>query len=86
MPRISEFYGIVIWMYHAEHYPAHFHAEYGGHWVRIEIETLEVLSGHLPVRQLRMVRAWASLHRDKLMSNWVKAQSLEPLDRIEPLP
>ena len=29
MPRVSEFYGIVIYMYFADHNPAHFHAIYG---------------------------------------------------------
>ena len=29
MPRISNFYGIVIWMYFNEHNPPHFHATYG---------------------------------------------------------
>ena len=30
MPRVSEFYGIVIRMYHDDHLPPHFHAEYAG--------------------------------------------------------
>src|SRR3954447_25448057 len=29
VPRISEFYGIVIEMYYADHPPPHFHARYG---------------------------------------------------------
>ena len=29
MPRISEFYGIVIYMYYSDHAPPHFHAIYG---------------------------------------------------------
>ena len=29
MPEISRFYGIVIKMFHADHPPPHFHAEYG---------------------------------------------------------
>lgn len=86
MPRISEFYGIIIWMYHEEHYPAHFHAEYGEHWVRINIETRKPLNEGFPRRQLKMVQEWAQLHHEELMENWRKAQSLERLDRIEPLP
>ncbi|MGH2759907.1 MAG: DUF4160 domain-containing protein, partial [Actinomycetota bacterium] len=43
MPRISEFYGIVIWMYRPDHPPPHFHAQYGEHWARIEIASLRVL-------------------------------------------
>jgi hypothetical protein len=43
MPRISSFYGIVIWMYHDEIHPRgrpHFHASYGDDEVSIEIESL----------------------------------------------
>src|SRR5438874_5576436 len=32
VPRINEFYGIVIWLYRDDHPPAHFHAQYGEHW------------------------------------------------------
>jgi hypothetical protein len=30
MPRISEFFGVLIYMYYNDHAPPHFHAEYGG--------------------------------------------------------
>ncbi len=29
MPRISQFFGVVIYMYYNDHPPPHFHAEYG---------------------------------------------------------
>lgn len=29
MPRLSSFYGIVVYMYWTDHPPPHFHAEYG---------------------------------------------------------
>jgi len=29
MPEISRFYGIVIKVFHNDHHPPHFHAEYG---------------------------------------------------------
>lgn len=86
MPRISEFYGIVIWMYRPDHPPPHFHAQYGEHWARIEIESLRVLAGSLPRRALRLVRQWASIHGDELRNDWARAQALEPLEPIEPLP
>jgi Domain of unknown function (DUF4160) len=31
VPRLSEFYGIVIYMYWGDHSPPHFHAIYGEH-------------------------------------------------------
>jgi len=40
MLRISEFYGIVIAMYHAEHGVPHFHARHAGQEASVAIETL----------------------------------------------
>lgn len=61
MPRISEFYGIAIAMYYAEHGVPHFHALYAGQDAAIAIESLEMLAGALPDRALRLVREWAEL-------------------------
>jgi len=38
MPEVSRFYGIVIRMYFSDHWPPHFHAEYGEHEAVIGIE------------------------------------------------
>jgi hypothetical protein len=86
MPRISAFYGIVISMYYRDHEPPHFHAVYGEYQAQIVIATLEPLGGELPMRALRLVREWGSLHRAELEANWEKARSREPLDTIAPLP
>jgi hypothetical protein len=86
MPRLSMFYGIIIWMYRPDHPPAHFHAQYGEDVAQIELGTLRVLNGSLPPRALRLVRQWARLHADELVENWKRAQALEPLVAIEPLP
>ena len=88
VPRISAFYGIVIWMYHDEivHLGRpHFHARYADDEASIEIETLSVLAGELPQRALRLVRDWAREHRDELSENWARARRHETLRRIEPL-
>ena len=66
MPRLSAFYGIVIYMYRPDHPPPHFHAQYGEHIAQIALGTLEVLHGHLPARALRLVREWARLHAEEL--------------------
>jgi hypothetical protein len=47
MPEISRFYGIVIKMFHNDHRPPHFHAEYGGRDMLVAIETLAVIAGKL---------------------------------------
>jgi hypothetical protein len=89
MPRISAFYGIVIWMYHDEiqHLGRpHFHARYGGDEASVELGSLQVLAGGLPTRALRLVREWAAEHESELRENWERARRHEPLERIEPLP
>jgi hypothetical protein len=43
----------------------HFHARYGEFEATIEVETLKVLEGQLPIRALDLVKAWASVHRGR---------------------
>jgi hypothetical protein len=85
VPRISEFYGIVIEMYFRDHPPPHFHARYSGEEAVIVIATGEVVAGSLPGRALRLVREWTSMHRDELDANWDLARERQPLADIEPL-
>lgn len=86
MPRISSFYGIVIALFYNDHLPAHFHATYAGEEVRVNIGTLEVLSGSLPRRAQGMVLEWAALHQVELAASWEQARLHEPLGTIDPLP
>lgn len=86
MPRISAFYGIVIRMWVREHPPPHFHVEYAGYKASISISTLNIVSGRIPPRALRLVREWAMMHQPELMNNWHRARAHVPLVKIEPLP
>lgn len=85
MPRISEFFGIVIYMHFNDHLPPHLHAEYGEFEAVYTIETLETLRGHLPRRAHGMVVEWALDHRAELRANWNRAREQRPLKPIEPL-
>jgi Domain of unknown function (DUF4160) len=88
MPRISAFYGIVIWMYHDEAHHSgrpHFHAVYGGDEATIDIESLAILAGELPPRGWRLVVEWARVHQSELRANWARARSHQPLAPIDPL-
>jgi hypothetical protein len=59
MPTISMFYGIIIRMYFApkEHNPPHIHVYYQSETASININTLELLQGKIPSKQMRMVLA-----------------------------
>jgi len=85
MPRIREFFGIIVPMYFNDHAPPHFHATYAEHRAEVDIETLDVIRGELPRRVFALVLEWAVAHRDELRANWEAARRGEPLRRIEPL-
>lgn len=69
-----------------DHPPPHFHALYGEHRARVAIATGESIDGELPPRAARLVREWAAMHRLELEANWERAERMQPLEAIEPLP
>ncbi len=85
MPTISRFMGIVIAMFFDDHGPPHFHARHAEGSAKVRFDTVEVIDSSLPRRQLRLVLAWAELHRDELLENWRLARLGETLHEIEPL-
>ena len=85
MPRISEFFGIVVLMYYNDHSPPHFHAEYAEHEAVYEIDTISVSRGGLPRRAHALVVEWATLYRLELKKNWERARAGVPVQRIDPL-
>jgi hypothetical protein len=85
MPRISQYYGIAIYMYYEDHSPPHFHAIYGEFEAVIGIQTEDVLEGSLPRRALKLVKEWLNMHRDELLEDWDLAETGRPLKKISPL-
>ncbi len=85
MPIISMFFGIKVMINYNGHLPPHFHIEYSGEKALVSIYDSKVIRGKLPKRQLRMVLAWAEIHRDELMQNWELAKENIPLRKIDPL-
>ena len=87
MPELSRFYNIVIKMLfsdNSQHNKPHFHVLYNEYEASVGIDG-ELLSGSLPLKQLRMVMAWAAIHEDELYAAWNKAVRNEHFDKIEPL-
>ena len=85
MPRISEFYGIAIYLYYDDHAPPHFHAIYAGSEALMGIDPVRVIEGNLPRRASSLVIEWAGAHQEELMADWVLARDHEPLQPIRPL-
>ncbi len=85
MPRLSEFYGIVVYMYWKDHNPPHFHAIYGDDEALVKIADGAMLAGSLPRTAARLVTEWTQLYHDDLMANWERAQVPGPLLPVQPL-
>jgi len=85
MPKISEFFGIAIYIYFDDHAPPHFHAQYAEFEALIQIDDFSVLRGRLPPRALGLVVEWAQLRREELSEVWRQAQAMQTLSKIPPL-
>lgn len=87
MPELSRFYNIVISMRFADndkHHRPHFHVTFGEYAASVSVDG-ELLAGSLPMKQLKLVQAWAVIHEEELYAAWTKAVRNEPIDKIEPL-
>ncbi len=88
LPRVSEFFGITIYLYFADtnrHSAPHFHATYGGSEGTYGLPDSDRLAGSLPKRQERMVQGWAAVRAAELEQAWARAVNMENPGKIEPL-
>ena len=85
MPKISEFYGIIISMNYSDHPPPHFHVRYGGRKATMSIQTGQILVGELPARAFRLAHEWWELRQRELEENWARYENRLPLLPIAPL-
>jgi len=85
MPEISRFFGIIISMYVGDHAPLHFHARYGTDEVIVFLGSDLRVRGEMSRRALKLVLAWAALHREELLDDFSRAARREPLQPIAPL-
>jgi hypothetical protein len=72
MPIISQFYGILIYLYreiNERHNTPHIHAQYGEFELSISFDG-NIIAGSLPKKQLKMVEAWIAIHEDELRAAW----------------
>lgn len=87
MPEPCMFYNIVIKMIYndnGQHNKPHFHVYYAEYEASVGVDG-DLLAGSLPVKQLRLVQAWATIHEDELYAAWNKAVQGIPFGKIEPL-
>ncbi len=70
MPEISRFYGIIIYMFFNDHNPPHFKVVCAEFEANIVIESGNLLNGDLPISKLKLVQAWAEIHKLELLEMW----------------
>jgi len=72
LPLISNFYGILIYLY-AElgnhHHKPHIHAKYAEYEMSISIDG-KVINGNMPNKQLKIIEAWLEIHKEDILASW----------------
>ena len=87
MPRISEFFGIVIFMYWFDiqkHKMPHFHARYGGAEAVFDLQG-NCIDGDLGPRAQRLIAEWCAERTDELNQAWQCALAGKELPWVLPL-
>ncbi len=85
MPYVSMFFGIIIRMFHNEHNPPHFHAEYQGQKGVFNLEG-DMIKGRIQSKTAKkLIKEWALLNQQALRGNWEHAEQGQQIDRIAPL-
>ncbi|PWU14650.1 MAG: transcriptional regulator [Bdellovibrio sp.] len=87
MPRISEFFGISIYMYWYDtqkHKMPHFHARYGGSEGVFDLSG-RCIEGNLSARTNRLVAEWCAERQLELKQAWQNAMAGKELPWVLPL-
>ena len=66
---------VKLYIYPRDHNPPHFHAIYAEYEALIDIQTLKVLKGELPNKQLKRVIDWAEGKQAALLAEFVLLQN-----------
>ncbi len=83
MPELCRFYNIIIKMLfsdNVQHNKPHIHVYHNEYEASVGIDG-ELLAGSLPVKQLRLVLAWVTIHEDELYAAWNRAVRNEPFEK-----
>ena len=87
MPRISEFFGIAIYMYwfdRQKHGAPHFHARFAGDEAVFDLDG-NCLEGNLGPRATRLVVEWCQERRAALGDAWAAAVVGREIPWVAPL-
>ena len=84
MPIISEFYGIIIYMY-VDHLPPHLHIKYENSYYRFNLKTGEFMD--LPEKKTlkKLMKKWYNEHKEELLNSWEAMQTRHEIVQVKPL-
>jgi len=88
MSELARFFGIIIRMRfepRARHHAPHFHAFYQGQLAAFGIDPVELMAGNFPLKQQRLIEAWAEIHQEELRAAWEALQAGRAPEKIDPL-
>lgn len=85
MPVISSFYGIKIYLYPNDHFPAHFHVKYAEYSAKINIETGAITQGQLPPKARSLTEEWRIIHQKELFQSFELMVKCHEIKKIEGL-
>lgn len=72
MPVISQFYGVLIYIYKelgGHHNKPHIHAKYNEYELSIILDTGKC-EGNMPIKQRKLIEAWIEIHKEELYAAW----------------
>ncbi len=72
MPLISQFYGILIYLYKeigGHHNEPHIHIKYNEYEMSMTLDG-KILDGNIPNKQKKIIEAWRVVHEDELRAAW----------------
>ncbi len=87
MPKISEFYGIKIFIYwedQNQHHLPHFHAFYGEYEATFKLNGTHMI-GKIPRMAKKLIKKWALENHEQIEYAWKQAVMKKPLPAIEGL-
>ncbi len=87
MPLISQFYGILVYMYMEKggvHQKPHIHARYRDQEIVMDFSG-EILAGGFDRKQLKLLEAWVALREDELHASWTALTENGEVIKIEGL-
>jgi hypothetical protein len=85
MPKISEFYGIkifIFWNEQGKHHIPHFHAVYNENQAAFTLDG-QIIIGSFPNMAKNLIKTWALENQEMIYYAWTQALENKPVPKIK---